>query len=72
MKPQIKYYSNVVAYSNTGAHYTESSDGFKIDNSNPHSGLVYDGSGTDFLFFKSLIFAKLFLLAKNVHVLEHI
>jgi len=46
--PHIKFYSNVVAYSNTGAHYTESSDGFEIDNSKPHTGLIYDGSGIYF------------------------
>ncbi|XP_033751510.1 LOW QUALITY PROTEIN: uncharacterized protein LOC117335547 [Pecten maximus] len=41
----IKYYTNVVSYSFSGLHHTESSDGFVIDNTVPVMGSVYDGTG---------------------------
>ncbi|XP_060084880.1 uncharacterized protein LOC132564227 [Ylistrum balloti] len=50
---RIKYYSNVVAYSFSGLHHTESSDGFVIDNVVPVMGKVYDGTGIHDLEYQS-------------------
>jgi len=52
--PHVKYYSNVIVYTKTGTHRVESSDGFLIDDSTPHSGVVYDGTGKSFMKKKSL------------------
>ncbi|XP_069133969.1 uncharacterized protein [Argopecten irradians] len=43
----VKYYTNIVAYSFSGLHHTESSDGFMIDNEVPVMGSVYDGTGSE-------------------------
>ncbi|XP_021356985.1 uncharacterized protein LOC110452658 [Mizuhopecten yessoensis] len=47
LDPRIKYYTNIVAYSLSGQHHTESSDGFVIDNVVPVMGSVYDGTGSE-------------------------
>ncbi|XP_065943774.1 uncharacterized protein [Magallana gigas] len=45
LAPDVKYFSNVIAYGFSGIHHTESSDGFKTDNSKPSAGVIYDGIG---------------------------
>lgn len=43
----VQYFSNVIAYGFSGIHHTESSDGFKMDNSKPSAGVIYDGIGIE-------------------------
>ena len=43
--PGVRYYVNVIAYSFSGIHHTESSDGFIIDNMKPRTEIVFDGIG---------------------------
>lgn len=45
LAPDVKYFSNVIAYGFSGIHHTESSDGFRTDNNKPSAGVVYDGIG---------------------------
>lgn len=47
LAPDVQYFSNVIAYGFSGIHHTESSDGFKMDNSKPSAGVIYDGIGTE-------------------------
>ena len=43
LTPGIVFYSNVVGYSLSGIHATQSSDGIMVDSVPPNSGTVYDG-----------------------------
>lgn len=50
----VRYYSNVIAYTHSGIHRTESSDGFVLDSDPPIKGVVYDGPGdVNYLFLLS-------------------
>lgn len=46
----VRYYSNIITYTHSGIHRTESSDGFVLDSDPPIKGVVYDGPG-DFNFY---------------------
>ena len=45
MTPGIVFYSNVVGYSRSGIHATESSDGVMVESVAPVSGIIHDGNG---------------------------
>jgi hypothetical protein len=45
LTPGILFYSNVVGYSLSGIHSTETSDGIIVDSVPPTSGTVFDGIG---------------------------
>ncbi|XP_076113983.1 uncharacterized protein LOC143082268 [Mytilus galloprovincialis] len=45
LSPGKVFYSNVVGYSYSGIHATESSDGIMVDSQPPVTGTVYDGIG---------------------------
>ena len=47
--PGILFYSNVVGYSLSGIHSTETSDGIIVDSVPPSSGTVFDGIGNYFV-----------------------
>lgn len=50
----VRYYSNIIAYTHSGIHRTESSDGFVLDSDPPIKGVVYDGPGdVNYLFLLS-------------------
>jgi len=49
LTPGILFYSNVVGYSLSGIHSTETSDGIMVDSVPPTSGTVFDGIGNHFV-----------------------
>ncbi|XP_061189002.1 uncharacterized protein LOC133197151 [Saccostrea echinata] len=48
----VRYYSNVIAFNHAGVHWTETSDGFVLDNTPPVKGVIYDGTGLEDLDFQ--------------------
>lgn len=48
----VRYYSNIITYTHSGIHRTESSDGFVPDSDPPIKGVVYDGPGLKDLQFQ--------------------
>ena len=58
LMPGITYYSNVLAYGFSDIHHTESSDGFKPDQSKPVEGIVFDGIGKRSVYF--IVFKNIF------------
>lgn len=59
----VRYYSNIITYTHSGIHRTESSDGFVLDSDPPIKGVVYDGPG-DFNFY--------LVSATKVHEIVHV
>ena len=49
LTPGVLFYSNVVGYSLSGIHSTETSDGIMVDTVPPTSGTVFDGIGYYFI-----------------------
>ena len=45
LTPGILFYSNVVGYSLSGIHSTETSDGIMVDSVPPTCGTLFDGIG---------------------------
>lgn len=71
----VRYYSNIIAYTHSGIHRTESSDGFVLDSDPPMKGVVYDGPGDfNYLFFSTenwyfnIIYVKLKVTNICIHI----